>query len=532
MSCIEYDYIKNILNYQAFLNTNNGIIFEFTAARASQPYNIAPLMNDNLGFGDVSAIAVYNIASSSLDKLFYFQLSSTLDTTNVCANVRSTNITKYGINTKYKFNILFSTALTSYSNFTLNEAIKKDYVSYLAYSLIGTTNINVFSNTQNLLQTVTNMDTSFNNIINNNIAFCGINNSNPFLSNDMSNPFAHSSKQLVTGMINIAQPSRRQIFFNDLITQSFNQVQFPDQNIYWVRFHPGDKMSILINYISTSGLTPRSYKIILSCIANFIFPDYVSNPGLNPSGNLDPFYIFYLLHKTNPTQIPNPILDASFIELYNSEFKFIELDLYKQIGPVVNSLDLYYKTFLSNIRQPSNVTQYNGIMNNGINPSFQYIYLNSTITNMLYPSLRTIKQSLITSPYGMYPTLNDILNIQCDLIADPYNQLATNFIIRIYTRPNYTVIDNSMNPNDTFYGNYYDSVAQISNITSDYRYNLNELFPSWTPMLNTIYNKTVYYNDGLQNLSILGQQQILSICVMTYDINANIGVKNIIVTYK
>jgi hypothetical protein len=171
-------------------------------------------------------------------------------------------------------------------------------------------------------------------------------------------------------------------------------------------------------------------------------------------------------------------------------------------------------------------------MNNGINPSFQYIYLNSTITNILYPSLRTIKQSLITSPYGMYPTLNDILNIQCDLIADPYNQLATNFIIRIYTRPNYTVIDNSMNPNDTFYGNYYDSVAQISNITSDYTYNLNELFPSWTPMLNTIYNKTAYYNDGLQNLSILGQQQILSICVMTYDINANIGVKNIIVTYK
>jgi len=174
----------------------------------------------------------------------------------------------------------------------------------------------------------------------------------------------------------------------------------------------------------------------------------------------------------------------------------------------------------------------NGLMNNGINPSFQYIYLNSTITTMLYPSLRAIKQSLITSPYGMYPTLNDILNIQCDLIADPNNQLATNFIIRVYTRPNYTVIDNSLNVDDTFYGNYYDSVAQISNITSDYTYSLNELFPSWTEMLNTIYRKTVYYNDGLQNLSILGQQQILSICVMTYDINANIGVKNIIVTYK
>ena len=521
------DYIQNILNVEAFLNTNTGIIFEFTAARASQSYNIAPLTNDNLGFGDVSAIAVYDIPSSLLDKLFYFQLSSPLDITNI-----PPNIIKYGINTQYKFDILFSNALTSYSNFTLNEPIKIDYVSYLAYSLIGTPNINVFSNTASLVQTVVNMDRGFNNTINNNIAFCGINNSNPFLSNDMTNSFAHSSKQLVTGMISIASPSRRQVFHNDLINQSFNQIQFQGQHIYWVRFHPGDKMSILINYISSSGLSPRSYKIILNCIASFIFPDYVSNIRLNPAGNLDPFYIFYLLYETNPTQISNPILDASFIELYNSEFKFIQSDLYKQIGPIVNSLDLYYKTFLSNIRQPSIITQYNGIMNNGVNSSFQYIYLNSTITDILYPSLRSIKQSLITSPYGMYPTLNDILDIQCDLIADPTNEVACNFIIRIYTRPTYTEINNTMNPNDTFYGNYYDSVARISNITSDYTYNLNELFPYWTPMLNTLYNKTVYYNDGLQYLSILGQQQILSICVMTYDINANIGVKNIIVTYK
>lgn len=521
------EYIQNILNHEAFLTTNSGIIFEFTAARASQSYNIGPLMNDNLGFGDVSAIAVYDIPSSLLDKLFYFQLSSPLDT--YTQNI-ATSISKYGINTEYKFNVLFSNALTSYSNFTLNEPIKKDYVSYLAHSLIGTTNINVFSNTPELIQTVINMDAGFNNIINQNIAYCGINTTNPFLSTNMNNPFAHSTKQLVSGMLNIASPSRREIFYNDLIAQSFNQIRFQGENIYWVRFHPGDKMSILINYISTSGLNPRSYKIILSCIASFIFPSSVSNAGLNPAGNLDPFYILNLLNQgTNQ----NLILDSSFVTLYNSTFQSINLDIYKQIGPVVNPLDLYYKTFLSNITQPSNINQYdNGLINNGINPSFQYIYLNSTITTMMYPSLRSIKQSLITSPYGMYPTLNDILNIQCDLIADPNNQIATNFIIRIYTRPIYTGIDNSLNPNDTFYGNYYDSVAQISNITSDYTYHLNDLFPSWASMLNTIYRKIVYYNDGLQFLSILGQQQILSICVMTYDINANIGIKNIIVTYK
>jgi hypothetical protein len=521
------DYIQNILNQEAFLNTPSGIIFEFTAARASQSYNIGPLMNDNLGFGDVSAIAVYDIPSALLDKLFFFQLSSPLNT--YTQNI-GTSISNYGINTEYKFNVLFSTALTSYSNFTLNEPIKLDYVSYLAYSLIGSTNINVFSNTPQLIQTVINMDAGFNNTINQNIAYCGINTTNPFLSSDMNNPFAHSTKQLVSGMLNIASSSRRQIFYNDLIAQSFNQIRFQGQNIYWVPFHAGDKMSILINYISTSGLNPRSYKIILSCIASFIFPETVSNPGLNPKGNLDPFYILALFNKRQGTNLN---LDASFIEQYNSEFYSLKSDIYKEIGPVLNPLDLYYKTFLSNITQPSNINQsLNGLINNGINPSFQYIYLNSTITTMMYPSLRSIKQSLITSPYGMYPTLNDILNIQCDLIADPNNQVACNFIIRIYTRPNYTVIDNSLDSNDTFYGNYYDSVARISNITSDYTYNLNDLFPSWTPMLNTIYRKTVYYNDGLHFLSILGQQQILSICVMTYDINANIGVKNIIVTYK
>ena len=523
------DYIQNIIKNQAFLNTDSGLVFEFTAAQASQTFNLASLLNDNLGFGDVSAIAVYDIPSSLLDKLFYFQLSSALDTNNlnnINSNIKNT-IIKYGINTQYTFNILFSTALLTYTNFAMNNSIAIDYVAYLAHSLVGTPNISVFSNTPQLIQSVTNMDGGFNNTINRNIAYSGINQSNPFLTNDLNNPFAHSTKQLVSGMLNIAQTNRQQLFYNDIITQSFNQIQYPGQNIYWIPFHTGDKMSILINYISNVGLNPRSYKIILNCSATFIFPSNVSNPGLYPAGNLDPFYILNLVNQYQGTNLN---LDASFVSVFNEIGE--NLTIFKEIGPILNPLDLYYKTFLSNIKQPSLINQTgNGIMNNGINPSFQYIYLNSTITDILYPSLRTIKQSLITSPYGLYPTLNDILNIQCDLIADPYHT-PCNFIIRIYTRPIYTGIDNSLNINDTFYGNYYDSVDQISNITSDYTYNLIQLYPSWTTMLNTVYNQTVYYNDGLQLLNILGQQQILSICILTYDINANIGIKNIIVTYK
>ena len=175
-------------------------------------------------------------------------------------------------------------------------------------------------------------------------------------------------------------------------------------------------------------------------------------------------------------------------------------------------------------------------MNNGINLSFQYIYLNSTITKIVYPSLRTIKESLLTSSYNVYPTLNDIKDIQCDLNCDA----STNFIIRIYTRPIYTNIGNSginntLYPNDNFYGTYYDSIQNINPSSTNLNYNtyhLNDLFPYWTAMLNTASNMTVYYN-GLKNgkiktLGVLGQQQILSICILTYNINANIGIKNIV----
>jgi hypothetical protein len=512
-----YDYIHNIINNQAFLNTESGIVFEFTAAQASQTYTGVPI-EDNLGFNDVSAIAVYNIASSVLNKLFYFQLSGALNTSTI-----SSQIIKYGINTTYLFDVIYSESLLTATNFGLNRPITLDYITYLAYSLSGTTNTNIFSNKGQLIQAVKNMDSSFNNIINQNIALCGINNSNPFLSSDLTNPFVHSSKQLVTGMINIAATPRKEVFLNDLTSQSATQTISQTQNIYWVPFHKGDILSVLINYLSnSSNIQARSYKILLKCESNFYFPPNVSNVGYNSNGNLDPFYLLQLI---NTRFNSNLNLDASFVEVFNTN---LDLPIFREIGTILNPLDLYYKTFLSNIRQPSIVQ--NGLINNGINPSFQYIYLNSTITTILYPSLRKIKESLITSPYNQYPTLNDIDDIQCDLNNSPLSSKPSNFIIRIYTRPVYTGIDNSFNPNDTFYGNYYDSSIFCA---SGYNtYHLDDLFTSWTTLINTSYNQNVCYSGGLQNLQTLGEQQLLSICILTYDINANIGIKNIIVTYK
>jgi hypothetical protein len=100
-----------------------------------------------------------------------------------------------------------------------------------------------------------------------------------------------------------------------------------------------------------------------------------------------------------------------------------------------------------------------------------------------------------------------------------------------------------MNSNDTFYGNFYDSAILsdisgietiIENNPNGYNtYHLGDLFSYWSVLMNSEYNQQAYYiNSELVTLTTFGEQQILSICILTYDINANIGIKNIIVTYK
>jgi hypothetical protein len=491
-----------------------GINYNFTAA--------------NIGFGDVSAVATYDIQSSVLNKLFYFQLDKPYDASG------SMNIVNYGINASFKFNIGFSQSNVTATDYVVDNAVSTDYVRYLAYTIMSvvgkTTDINIFNNSAQLSQGLINMDRNFNNNINERLQSNTPNVSTIFLSNDTTNPFIKSSQELVTEMLTFATPERLKVFQKDLINQPYDI-----SNTYWVPFHSGDQMSVLIHYLTNYNIKPRNYKIILNCIAPFIFPYSVTNVGYNIKGNLDPFYVLYQYNLYTNSSLN---MDASFVSEFNSIGPNINLyrgnnilPFFQQIGITSNLMDFYYKTFRSKIKQPSLLND-NGIKNNGLNLSFQYIYLNSTITKLFYPSLRAIKQALLTSYYNAYPTLNDIKDIQCDLNCDA----STNFVIRIYTRPAYSNIsesgiNNILYPNDNFYGNYYDSIQNINPISTNLNYNtyhLNDLFPYWSAMLSTVSNTTVYYNGKVKTLGVLGQQQILSICILTYNINANIGIKNIV----
>jgi len=501
-----YNYIHNILKNDAFIKSGNNIIFEFVPAQATSTFNTTPIIQ-NTGFPDVSAIGVIPIQAKLLNNLFYFQTDSN-------GPGPTMNIIHYGINSNYHFNLNYSNTEITYG--IVNSSLKIDFVSYLAYYYTSATNINVFTNANQLLQSVVHLDASFNNTINSNLTNSIINNNyynngtdNILLISNSTNPFYNSTKQLIDGMMYLASDSRKQIFMNDLASQDGSN------NVYSFQFHSGDVMSVLIKFITSFGV--RSYKIALLCGSNFEFPPSVSSVGYNPNGNLDPFYVLQLLNLTTFN---------NFTTIFNNSAPTIIPNIYKEIGTVVSPLDFYFKTFMSNITQPSIID--NSLINNGVNPSFQYIFLNSTITTILYPSLNTIKTSLITSPYNQYPTLNDIQDIQCDL--NSYN--GDHFFIRIYTRPAYSTMNDNLS--DSFYSNYYDS--SISG-TFDYTtFHLNDLFSNWPILLDTSYNQTVYYNgpSGLQPTTItrLGQEQILSICIYTKNVNANIDIKNIIITYK
>ena len=213
-----YQYINNIIRGTAFFKTDSGVVFEFT------PFDTA-VYPDNVGFGDVSAVAIIDIPSSLLNNLFYIQLTDKLNT-----DLNIEKIQKYGINSLYKFNFLYSNSIISNSLFFTNKyqniLLVNDYLTYLAYSRTGISDMNVLLNKNELYQTAVDMDKAFNRSINNNIGYTRIGSPTQyFLSNDLSNPYAHSTKQLVTGMLTIAKPIRKNIFLNNLIDQSFNNTQ-------------------------------------------------------------------------------------------------------------------------------------------------------------------------------------------------------------------------------------------------------------------------------------------------------------------
>lgn len=274
-----------------YTNDLGGIIFEFTAINVSNKFLTLPSFENVSigGFSDVSAIAMIPINASALDRLFYFEGQNYGNDTTTMIPVM------YGINASYKFNVSYSDASLTYGaiNTIGPPPLKADYVNYLAYAITGGYNLaSIFSNEALLLQGVTNMNASFNNTINDSLSNINrnfsttntkienINNENIFFDNVENNSiYIQESKRLLDGLLSIPSSVRGEKFFTDIENQSNQDINANAPNrltsYYYIKFHPGDILSIVLNYIPYNGnassiigdnlVYTRSYKILLKC---------------------------------------------------------------------------------------------------------------------------------------------------------------------------------------------------------------------------------------------------------------------------
>jgi len=314
--------------------TDCSFAFEFIAMNTSTSYEVMPefeRVTANVGFPEVDSVGILNVSSVNFSRLFYIKTNDLEYITGT--NVGLTN-TSYGVIGNSNLSVTdgvnpFKTFPTNFSyayskirggfanpalDFADNTFLYQDYVRYTAKSITGGYALSdIFSNEQELLNGVANMDPYFNeNLVNllNNASGCENVSSNITPSMDNYN-FVISCKTLVDSLLtdatnpnteNASSYLRGKTFLKDLETQSKIQEDENYKNLanasnagvntsfvnfsgipnkkYWVIFHPGDVMAIRLNYYPKNGngnmasntngklggnpIYNRSYKIYLN----------------------------------------------------------------------------------------------------------------------------------------------------------------------------------------------------------------------------------------------------------------------------
>ena len=274
-----------------YTNDLDGIIFEFTAINVSNRFAALPAFQNTpiVGFENVSAIATISVSANKLDRLFYFEgYGYGNDTTSVIPVM-------YGINTSYKFDLSYSNASLTYGaiNTTGFPPLKSDYVNYLAYAITGGYNLaSIFSNEALLIDEVSNMNTSFNNKINESLSnmskdfsrttskIIDINNASVFFDNVENNSiYIQGCKRLLDGLLSVPDSVRGEKFFTNIESQTGEPINANASSTlssyYYIKFFPGDILSIVLKYVPYNGnassiigdnlVYTRSYKILLKC---------------------------------------------------------------------------------------------------------------------------------------------------------------------------------------------------------------------------------------------------------------------------
>lgn len=306
-SLVYSTYATTPTTQYAFSNDNsNNIIFEFTAINIVDQFSTLPLFESYRedGFPNVSAIALHKVNPTTLNELFYFEGN----------NLSTGTITPfyYGINMSHRFNYSYSNASLTYGAINTNgiPIVKADYVNYLAYAITGGYNLaDIFDNQQGLLTEVVDMDRRFNNSINTTLSnmsvsstvtgvtkIIDINNGSVFFDTEpgavgntgfnvsRNSSYIDSCRTLVNGLLSITNTPRGMTFLQDIKDQNTSAINASYNastvltSYYYVRFHQGDIVSLVLNYVPYSGngqpiigsnpVYTRPYKIMLLCDDN------------------------------------------------------------------------------------------------------------------------------------------------------------------------------------------------------------------------------------------------------------------------
>lgn len=296
-SILKETYLTKLDTCNAFYNIGdsglNGIIFEFVACDISDTFNVIPTITPittTNGFSDVSAVAYIEVASSTLNNLFYIyspDFSSNVGFINNPSIQKTLEIGSllYGINKDFNFNYVFSSAYIRRGTISGagTQQISDDYVRYIAKTLFKVDNLtDLFSNESALVNGVISMDAPLNQTFNTNLS--SISGSGHIIvdgsgndiyfdtsSNVSNNTYINSCKDLVNGFLSISNTVRGQQFFVDLSGQ---QADDGNVSLLYIPFRSGDMLSLKITYKFGSSLTGlpfvdtvgnRSYKIVLIC---------------------------------------------------------------------------------------------------------------------------------------------------------------------------------------------------------------------------------------------------------------------------
>jgi hypothetical protein len=243
-------------NFYTLPNSDYNFIFECTALNVSSRMTTDPLLIDYLnssqiGFGNVSQTATLNINANRLNNLFIYKNHENVEKPDYFDQLY------YGVSAEV-FNFNYSTALVKKGNTTI--PIYQDYVESLSEQVFNSYGT-IFRNVSQIQNSVKALDYNFNLLFNQSIR-----NSSGLYQGD-ANTFSKCCRNLIAGVMTLANVSRKEQFFTDLSGQpETHSFIFNTNDVLAIKVTYIPKNSFLLPLTNTIRLYPRSYKIFLKVI--------------------------------------------------------------------------------------------------------------------------------------------------------------------------------------------------------------------------------------------------------------------------